>query len=292
MPGQRIRPLVDQQDARRRGQPQRRKRRRKAPPGNHDLGCLFCHNPWISRSLVMAGVAFTVATMTDENRSAPPLSSKRSASLMLDASELPRRRGWGRQAMALIGLALAAKLADQAGLNSRTLLDPYSLLHLVFGAVLFKLVRWKRPDWPLWTLLAAVIVSSTIWEVAENLPLSIGLFGYSSGDPLAYHGDSIVNSFSDTAAATLGAVLALPLAGWVVAVGGAAVELGLSPHRAMRAATPGWSWVRGSASIGTPAARHSSAVFRPAWVTHRSARARTACCGTKARTQSAGIARA
>ena len=167
---------------------------------------------------------------------------------MLDASELPRRRGWGPQAMALIGLALAAKLAmltildrplgcdcgriwgmpDQAGLNSRTLLDPYSLLHLVFGAVLFKLVRWKRPDWPLWTLLAAVIVSSTIWEVAENLPLSIGLFGYSSGDPLAYHGDSIVNSFSDTAAATLGAILALPLAGWVVAVGGAAVELGLS----------------------------------------------------------------
>lgn len=161
---------------------------------------------------------------------------------------MPQVRGRGRQALALIGLALLFKLGflavlgrplncgcgqiwampDQAGLNSRTLLDPYSLLHLVFGAVLVKLVRWKRPDWPLWTLMAAVIVSSTIWEVAENLPLSIDLFGYSPDDPLAYHGDSIVNSVSDTAAAVLGAALALPLTGWVVAVVAVAVELGLS----------------------------------------------------------------
>ena len=186
--------------------------------------------------------------MTDKNRSAPPLSSERSVSLTLDASELPRPRGRGRQAAILIAAALLGKLAmlamlgrppncdcdqiwampGQAGLNSQTLLDPYSLLHFVFGAALVKLVRWKRPDWPLWTLMAAVVVSSTIWEVAENMPISIGLFGYSSGDPLAYHGDSIVNSFSDTMAAVLGAALALPLAGWVIIAVGVAVELGLS----------------------------------------------------------------
>lgn len=167
---------------------------------------------------------------------------------MEDASELPRWRGRGRQAAALIAVALMGKLAmlvilgrplncdcgqiwsmpHQAGLNSRTLLDPYSLQHLVFGAVLVKLVRWKRRDWPLWTLMAAVIVSSTVWEVAENLPFVIDLFGYSPDDPLAYRGDSVVNSFSDTAAAGLGAALAMPLAGWVVAVIAAAVELGLS----------------------------------------------------------------
>lgn len=155
------------------------------------------------------------------------------------------RADGGRQALAMILAALLGKLVipgrplgcdcgqiwampDQAGLNSRTLLDPYSLLHLIFGAVLVKLVRWKRPDWPLWTLMAAAIVSSTIWEVAENLPFVIDLFGYSADDPLAYHGHSIVNSFSDTAAAGLGAVLALPLAGWVIAALAAAVELGLS----------------------------------------------------------------
>ncbi|WP_196053511.1 DUF2585 family protein [Paracoccus lichenicola] len=119
-------------------------------------------------------------------------------------------------------------LPGDVRLNSRTMLDPYSLLHLIFGAVLVKLVRWKRPDWPLWTLLAAVIVSSTIWEVAENLPASIALFGYSAGDPLAYGGDSIVNSVADTLVATLGAMLALPLAGWVVAVIAVAAEILLS----------------------------------------------------------------
>ncbi|VDS10685.1 hypothetical protein PARHAE_03903 [Paracoccus haematequi] len=186
--------------------------------------------------------------MTNENRSVPPFSPERSASLTLVASELPQPRGRGRQAALLIGLALLGKLVllailgrpagcdcgqiwampGQAGLNSRTLLDPYSLLHLIFGAVLVKLVRWKRPDWPLWTLLAAVIVSSTVWEVAENLPFTIAMFGYDPGDPLAYRGDSIANSFSDTAAAALGAVLALPLAGWVVAAAAVAVELGLT----------------------------------------------------------------
>ncbi|WP_295048244.1 DUF2585 family protein [uncultured Paracoccus sp.] len=186
--------------------------------------------------------------MTDQNRSAASPEPGRSASLTQDASELPRLRGRGRQAALLIGLALLGKLVvlvmlgrpagcdcaqiwampGQAGLNSRTLLDPYSLLHLVFGAVLVKLVRWQRPDWPLWTLMAAVIVSSTLWEVVENLPVSIAMFGYAPGDPLAYHGDSIANSFADTGAAALGAAAAISLAGWVVAAVAVAVELGLS----------------------------------------------------------------
>lgn len=142
-------------------------------------------------------------------------------------------------------LALAAKLAllvmlqrplgcdcgqiwampGKAGLNSQTLLDPYSLLHLVFGAVLITLVRWQRPDWPLWTLLAAAIVSSTVWEVVENLPVTIALFGYSPDNPLAYGGDSILNSLGDTGAVALGAALALPLAPAVVAVLALGIEL-------------------------------------------------------------------
>lgn len=186
----------------------------------------------------MADGGFTVAPMTDEHRPGPLMSDERSASLTLDASDLPHPRGRGRQAVALILLALLGKLAmlailgrplncdcgqiwampNQAGLNSRTLLDPYSLQHLVFGAVLVKLVRWKRPDWSLWTLMATVVVSSTIWEVAENTPFVIELFGYSPDDPMAYHGDSIVNSFSDTTVAVLGAALALPFAGWAVAL--------------------------------------------------------------------------
>ncbi|MCZ0961229.1 DUF2585 family protein [Paracoccus benzoatiresistens] len=119
-------------------------------------------------------------------------------------------------------------LPGDVRLNSRTMLDPYSLLHVIFGAVLVKLVRWKRPDWPFWTLMAALIVSSTIWEVAENLPASIALFGYSAGDPLAYHGDSISNSIMDTLVAVLGALLALPLSGWLVGLGALGGEVLLS----------------------------------------------------------------
>lgn len=196
----------------------------------------------------MANGALIVATMKDEHRSAAPPLMRRSATPAPVASDLPRPRGRGGQAALLIVLALTAKLAFLAvlqrplgcdcsqiwalpgdvRLNSRTVLDPYSLLHLIFGAVLVKLVRWKRPDWSLWTLLAAVIVSGTIWEIVENLPVSIAMFGYSAGDPLAYHGDSVANSMADTVIATLGAVLALPLAGWLVALVAVAGEVLLS----------------------------------------------------------------
>lgn len=186
--------------------------------------------------------------MKDNDPLAPAPAERGSATPAPLASELPRRRGRGWQAFAFVTAALAIKIAvlaalgrplgcgcDQlwalpgnVGLNSQTVLDPYSLQHLIFGTVLVKLVRWQRPDWPLWTLMAAVIVSSTIWEVVENLPFSIDLFGYASVDPLAYHGDSIVNSLSDTVLAVLGAALGLPLAGWVIAVIAVAVEILLS----------------------------------------------------------------
>ncbi len=53
-------------------------------------------------------------------------------------------------------------------LNSRTLLDPYSLLHAVTGALLVLLVTRLRPDLGLWALLAVVVASSTTWEVIEK----------------------------------------------------------------------------------------------------------------------------
>lgn len=195
---------------------------------------------------MLADGALSFGTMKDENHPAVPVSDHRSASRPPVARRLPGPRGRGRQAAVLIVLALAAKLAVLLVLNrplgcdcgqiwsvpgemarsSRTALDPYSLQHLIFGAALVAVVRRIRPDWPLWTLLAAVVVSSTIWEMAENLPASIALFGYSSGDPLAYDGDSIANSMADTAAAVLGGVLAVPVAGWVVVLTALGVEIG------------------------------------------------------------------
>lgn len=70
-------------------------------------------------------------------------------------------------------------------LNSQTLLDPYSALHAVTGALLILLVRRLRPDLGLWVLLAVVVASSTTWKAIENLPVSIRLFSYDASDLLA-----------------------------------------------------------------------------------------------------------
>lgn len=183
--------------------------------------------------------------MKDENHIAVPVPDQRFASWPPVARRLPGAHGRGRQAAVLIVLALTAKLVvlmilnrplgcdcgqiwsvpGQVVPNSRTALDPYSFQHLIFGAALVAVVRRIRPDWPVWTLLAAVVASSSIWEMAENLPASIALFGYSSGDPLAYDGDSIANSMADTAAAVVGALLALPVAGWVVGLAAVGAEI-------------------------------------------------------------------
>ncbi|TJZ84536.1 DUF2585 family protein [Paracoccus hibiscisoli] len=119
-------------------------------------------------------------------------------------------------------------MPGEPALNSRVMLDPYSALHLIFGAVLALILRRVRPGWSGWTILAVVVAGSTVWEVVENLPSSIRLFGYEAGDPLSYEGDSRLNALADTASAALGAVLARGLSGRVVLAVAAVTELGLS----------------------------------------------------------------
>lgn len=131
-------------------------------------------------------------------------------------------RPWG------CGCGLLWAMPGRPELNSQVPLDPYTALHAVFGAGLAILLARLRPDWSAWTLIAVVVAGSTVWEVVENLPSSIEMFGYDSDAPLAYRGDSILNALSDTAAATLGALLARRMSGAQVLVAGLAVELTLS----------------------------------------------------------------
>lgn len=168
-----------------------------------------------------------------------------------DASGTPprARRGITRSvAIAAMIAAMAAKLAfflwldrplgcdcgriwavpSQPRLNSQVMLDPYTLLHVVFGALLALGLMRLRPRWTGWTLLMTIVVSSTIWELAENLPMIVRLFNYDAGDPLAYHGDSLLNASADTVAAVLGAGLARVLPVPVVLLGALVVELWLS----------------------------------------------------------------
>ncbi|WP_161992568.1 DUF2585 family protein [Aureimonas leprariae] len=96
--------------------------------------------------------------------------------------------------------------------NSQAFADWYSLLHVVFGMALFAGVRRLRPHWSLPSVFLAVILGHSIWEVAENTPLIIGIFSGGANAP-HYEGDSLLNSFGDTVFALGGAGL-MPFLRW------------------------------------------------------------------------------
>lgn len=87
--------------------------------------------------------------------------------------------------------------------NSQQLTDPYSFLHFGFGCGLFVWLKMIRPQWPLVRRATYAIISSVIWEVMENLPFIIQIFG-AEGSGMDYYGDSIANSLGDTAAVLVG----------------------------------------------------------------------------------------
>jgi len=91
--------------------------------------------------------------------------------------------------------------------NSQQLADHYSLLHLAFGVGLFVWLSAIRPHWSLARLATYAVASSALWEIFENLPFIIQIFG-NDGSSLHYSGDSIVNSLSDTFFVLLGFLLA------------------------------------------------------------------------------------
>lgn len=91
--------------------------------------------------------------------------------------------------------------------NSQQLTDHYSLLHLAFGAGLFVWLNSIRPHWHLARLATYAVASSAVWEIIENLPVVIDIFG-SEGSARHYSGDSIANSLADTLFVLIGFALA------------------------------------------------------------------------------------
>ena len=96
--------------------------------------------------------------------------------------------------------------------NSQHLSDPYSFMHVLFGAGLYVFVDGLKPGWPARSKLVVVVLGSVVWEIVENTPPVVRLFNETS-QPGAYAGYSIVNSMSDTACVTLGFFIAR-LLGW------------------------------------------------------------------------------
>lgn len=114
--------------------------------------------------------------------------------------------------------------------NSQHFADAYSFLHLGFGILVFTILAMMRPHWLRRHLLLLVVLCSAIWEVMENLPVIISMFGYEPGDARAYDGDSILNSLGDSAFALAGGLVAGGLPRWagIAAVVGIEVAVSLA----------------------------------------------------------------
>ncbi|WP_279480507.1 DUF2585 family protein [Aureimonas sp. SK2] len=103
--------------------------------------------------------------------------------------------------------------------SSQQFADWYSALHVIFGVGLFLVLHRLRPHWPTSRLFLTTLASSAIWEIMENSPWIIAMFGSAVGAP-DYHGDSVLNALGDTVFVALGflAARALPLKGTVALV--------------------------------------------------------------------------
>lgn len=112
--------------------------------------------------------------------------------------------------------------------NSSHFADPYSFLHLGYGVAVVVVLGAMRPLWPGRWLLVLAVLCSAIWEVVENLPVVIAIFGYEPGDPLAYHGDTLLNSLGDTVFAVAGGAVALILPRWAGILLVVMIELAVS----------------------------------------------------------------
>lgn len=111
--------------------------------------------------------------------------------------------------------------------NSQQLFDWYTLSHILHGFV-FYLVLWllfPRKSFGARLLMAIAIEVS--WEIVENTNLVIDRYRAETIS-LHYYGDSILNSVTDTLAATAGFIIAHRAPVALVVAAALAVEIGMA----------------------------------------------------------------
>jgi len=96
--------------------------------------------------------------------------------------------------------------------TSQQLTDWYSFSHLIHGMILFWLLRWLAPGWPLPARFLAAMGVEIAWEITENSPAVIQHYRQQAL-AVGYVGDSILNSLSDTTMMSCGFWLASRLGG-------------------------------------------------------------------------------
>jgi hypothetical protein len=110
----------------------------------------------------------------------------------------------------------------QSDQNSQQLSDPYTLTHVIHGAVFYGLTRLLMPSSPVGLCAIAAMTLEAAWEVYENTDQVINRYRAETIS-LGYFGDSVLNSLADMLACAAGFLLArwLPRSvtvAWIVAV--------------------------------------------------------------------------
>jgi hypothetical protein len=105
--------------------------------------------------------------------------------------------------------------------NSQQLFDPYTLTHVVHGAVFYALTRPLLPAASFGVVAAVVATLEAAWEVYENTDQVVNRYRAETIS-LGYFGDSILNSMADIVACLAGLLLswrrpALLTLSWVAA---------------------------------------------------------------------------
>jgi hypothetical protein len=110
--------------------------------------------------------------------------------------------------------------------NSQQVLDWYTFSHFVQGLLSYFVLWYFFPRIPMPTRLLIVAGSQFLWEIVENTPWIIHWYQQQAISK-AYHGDSIVNSMTDTLAVAAGFLTAYKLPPQVAIILGVAIELAM-----------------------------------------------------------------
>jgi Protein of unknown function (DUF2585) len=97
--------------------------------------------------------------------------------------------------------------------NSQQLADPYTLSHVIHGALFYGLTHLTMRRASLGARLLVALTIEGAWEAYENTDSVINRYRAAT-IALGYYGDSVLNSFSDIASCLLGFVLASRFRWW------------------------------------------------------------------------------